>query len=81
MKKDRNYYNDLFSEYPDLVTLKQFREMLGGIGDSTVRRLMRSYAVKHLYVDQAYWIPKVWVVDYVLSEHYAIFKKRLKSFV
>lgn len=40
-------YEHLFSEYPDVVTLPVFREMLGGIGDSTARKLMRENHVKH----------------------------------
>ena len=28
--KKRNFYNKLFAKYPDVVNLKQLREMLGG---------------------------------------------------
>ena len=38
---DKEKYRKKFAGYPDLVTLNQFREMLGGIGDSTARKLMR----------------------------------------
>ena len=31
--KKRNYYNKLFAKYPDVVNLKQLREMLGGISE------------------------------------------------
>ena len=43
MKKNRDYYNDLFKDYPDLVTLEQFREMLGAVGNSTARVLSDHY--------------------------------------
>ena len=33
--KNRKYYENLFADYPSVVTLTQFRGMLGGIGDST----------------------------------------------
>ena len=33
--RDKQYYRERFKEYPDVVTLEQFREMLGGIGDGT----------------------------------------------
>lgn len=31
-----------------------------------------------LDLSKTYLIPKVWVIDYVLSEHYAEYKKKLK---
>jgi len=35
-KKNRAFYEELFADYPDVVILPEFRQMLGGIGDSTV---------------------------------------------
>lgn len=43
--KTRKYYEQLFNKYPDVVTLSQFRNMLGGIGDGTARKLMRENRV------------------------------------
>ena len=40
--KNRPYYERLFEAYPDVVVLPEFREMLGGIGDTIARKLMRS---------------------------------------
>ena len=34
--RNKEYYEERFKDYPDLVNLEQFREMLGGIGDTTV---------------------------------------------
>ena len=76
--KNRKYYENLFADYPSVVTLTQFRGMLGGIGDSTARKLMRENRVKHYYIRMTYLIPKDWVIDYVLSEHYAEYKEQLK---
>ena len=52
----RKYYEDLFKSYPDIVTLSEFREMLGGIGDSTARKIMRANKVKHFYIRCTYLI-------------------------
>ena len=85
--KNRKYYEQLYTDYPSVVTLTQFRGMLGGIGDSTARKLMRENRVKHYYIRQTYLIPKIrqtylipkdWVIDYVLSEHYAEYREQLK---
>lgn len=76
--KKREYYENLFASYPDVVTLQEFREMLGGIGDGTARKLMRGNRVKHYYIRHTYLIPKPYVIDYVLSAHYAEYKNELK---
>lgn len=52
--KTRKYYEQLFNKYPDVVTLSQFRNMLGGIGDGTARKLMRENRVKHYYIRSTY---------------------------
>lgn len=52
--------------------------MLGGIGDSTARKLMREKKVKHFCIRHTYMIPKAHVIEYVLSEHYAEYKYSLK---
>jgi hypothetical protein len=78
MEKSKRHYEQLFESYPDVVTLPEFCKMLGGIGDSTARKLMRENRVQHFYIRYTYLIPKEWVIDYVLSDHYNEYKKALK---
>lgn len=75
--KNRPYYEKMFETYPDVVTLPEFREMLGGIGDTTARKLMRENRVKHFCIRRTYLIPKAYVIDYVLSKDYAKYKEKL----
>lgn len=75
--KSQTYYEDLFKNYPDVVTLPVFRKMLGGIGESTVRKLVQENHVNHYYIRDTYFIPKQYVIDYVLGKHYAQYKKKL----
>ena len=77
--KTRAHYEKLFENFPDVVTLPDFQKMLGGIADGTARKLMRENRVKHFYIRCTYLIPKPCVIDYVLSEHYANFRKYLKA--
>ena len=74
----RAYYENYFSEYPDVVNLKQFRKMLGGLGDVQARRLMQQNHVKHFFIHGEYLIPKKCVIDYVLGKHYAKYRVKLK---
>ncbi len=76
--KNREYYEKLYDSYPDIVTVPEFCKMLGGIGDVTARKLIRANHVKHYYIRCTYLIPKSYVIDYVLSKHYAQYKKELK---
>ena len=79
MMKSRKFYENYFSSYPDLVTVDQFRKMLGGMGDEQARKLLQKDLVKHFYIRGTYLIPKVYVIDYVRSPHYAKYRKLLKS--
>ena len=77
--QSREYYEKLFEDYPDVVTLPDFIKMLGGIGDSTARKLMRGNHVQHFYIRDTYLIPKLSVIDYVLGKHYAEYRQKLKA--
>ena len=50
MKRTRTYYEKRFANYPDLVDLITFRQMLGGIGDTALpgdRQKIAEYADLH----------------------------------
>lgn len=76
--KNEEYYKKLLEPYPDVVTIDQFRTMLGGIGYKTAIKLMQENHVKHFSIRNTYMIPKVWVIEYILSEHYAKYREKLK---
>ncbi len=67
-----------FASYPDVLTLVQFRELLGGIADSTARKLVNQNLVKHYMVRTTIFIPKQCAFDYIVSEHYRKYKNKLK---
>ena len=79
--RKKAYYVKLFRTYPDIVDIPQFRKMLGGIADSTARKLLKENCVKHFSVRQTYYITKSSIIDYVLSDHYAEYCKTLKHYV
>lgn len=79
MNNTRKYYERKFIKYPDVVDLLTFREMLGGIGDSFARRLVRENKVKHTFIKPNYWIFKSSIIDYLLSEDYASRRLRVRA--
>lgn len=76
--KNRDYYIELFKDYPDVVTLKQLREMLGGIGEGTALKLMQENKIQHYKIKCHYHIPKQYIIDYVLSDEYEEYRKLLR---
>lgn len=76
MNDQQRYYEKKFSKYPDVVDILTFRKMLGGIGDTFARRLVRENKVKYTFIKPHYWVYKQSIIDYVLSEDYA--SRRLK---
>lgn len=77
--KDRKYYERLYAKYPDVVSTAQLCKMLGGIADSTVRKLIRNNHIKHYHIRGSYLIPKACVIDYVLSNHYQAYREKLRG--
>jgi hypothetical protein len=77
--RNRKYYRNRFVDYPSVVTLPQFCEMMGGIADQTARKLMRENHVRHYYIRDTYLIPKEWMIDYILGTYYAKYRLKLKA--
>lgn len=57
----------MFTDYPDVVNVKQLREMLGGIGQRAAYRLVTSRTIPSVKSGKGYKIPKVYVIKYLLS--------------
>ena len=61
--------DDMFSEYPDLLTIESVQTALS-VGRSTAYRFIRNGAIKHLRICKAIRVPKCHLVDFVLSSCY-----------
>lgn len=57
----------MFTDYPDVVNVKQLREMLGGIGQRAAYRLVTSRTIPSVKSGKGYKIPKVYVIKFLLS--------------
>lgn len=65
----RNYYEAEFTAYPDLVTLKEMRKMLGEISEKKALGLLHDKRIKAFYIEQRYLIPKICIIDYLISRN------------
>lgn len=61
-------YQMMFTAYPDLVNIKQLKEMLG-IGITLAYRLVKENTIKSLKVGREYKIPKRNVIAYLTNQN------------
>lgn len=61
----QEYYNVMFTEYPDVVNVEQLCEMLGGPSSKSVYRLLKEGAIQSYWIGKRYRIPKVSVIEYL----------------
>ena len=57
----------MFSDYPDVVNVKQMCEMLGGIGMKTAYGLLQNGEIRYIKIGKSFKIPKVSIVEYLLG--------------
>ena len=60
----------MFENYPDLMTPEEARKALG-IGRTTMYRLLRDGAIKHMRIGRMVKIPKRYLLDYIEEESYS----------
>lgn len=63
--------------YPDVVTTKELMLMLDGICENTALSLLRQDKIKHFRIGNRYRIPKVCVIDFMMSNEYTAFKRKV----
>ncbi len=57
----------MFSEYPDVVNVKQMCVMLGGIGMKTAYGLLQNGDIRYIKIGKSFKIPKISIVEYLLG--------------
>ena len=65
-KEIREMYKLMFAEYPDIVTVKDLQAMLG-ISRHVAYDLLGEGEISCIRLGNAYKIPKINVIDYVLK--------------
>lgn len=63
--KAQDTYKLMFRDYPDVVTVEQMCEMLGGISTKTGYRLLKDGTIKSFVVGRRYRIPKLYIFEYL----------------
>ena len=58
----------MFKDYPDIITVKQLCEMLGGIGEKAAYRLLHDGHISHFKIGKGFRIPKRSVIAFLSSQ-------------
>ena len=72
-------YETKLRDYPDVVTVKDLMIIFGGVCERTVISLLQKNKITHFCIKNKYHIPKVCVIDFMMSDRYAVFKKNVEA--
>lgn len=61
----RDAYRLFFRDYPDVVSIEQMCQMLGGIGKKTGYRLLKEKKIEAFKIGKSYKIPKIQIISYL----------------
>ena len=65
---DKEYYNSLFANYPDVVRVHQLKEMLPKIGKNKIYKLLKDRKIHSKKIGRDYYIPKVSIINYLMGK-------------
>lgn len=65
---DKDYYETLFKDYPDVVKVYQLKEMLPKMGKNKIYDLLKNKKIHSKRIGRDYYIPKVSVINYLMTK-------------
>ena len=68
MEMDKEYYETLFKDYPDVVKVYQLKEMLPKMGKNKIYDLLKNKKIHSKRIGRDYYIPKVSVINYLMAK-------------
>lgn len=68
LKSNMEVTEDIFADYPDVVTFEQLREMLGNIGETLAYRLLRNKEIEAFKLGRNYRILKSKIIEYLQKQ-------------
>lgn len=77
--KIAEYFEFIYSDFPDLLTTPDIVEMTG-FSSRTILQLLKAGEIKALRVGSKYMIPKVYLLDFVQTPRYIEAKSNSESF-
>lgn len=66
--ENKEYYSELFKDYPDVVRLYQLKEMLPKTGKNKIYKLLKDKKIHSKRIGRDYYIPKVSIINYLMEQ-------------
>lgn len=71
----RSYYQKQFAHYPDVLTSKDIEDMMG-FSQSGIAQWLKKGILKAMMIKTNYRIPKIWLIDFMVSPYYRTIKNK-----
>ncbi len=65
---ENHNYKTMFESYPDVVNVKEMREMLGGISSTLAYKLLKQEKIKSIKIGREYKIAKLNLINYIINK-------------
>ena len=65
---NKNYYGNLFKDYPDVVKVKELKEMLPRMEKNKIYDLLKDKKIYSKKIGRDYYIPKVSIIKYLMEK-------------
>lgn len=66
--ENKEYYSELFKDYPDVVRVYQLKEMLPKAGKNKIYKLLKDKKIHSKRIGRDYYIPKVSIINYLMEQ-------------
>ena len=61
------YYNLIFKDFPDVVNVKQLKQMIPDTGNNKIYKLLKTGEIYSKRIGKEYYIPKISVIEYLIK--------------
>ncbi|MDR1247600.1 MAG: helix-turn-helix domain-containing protein, partial [Clostridiales Family XIII bacterium] len=75
----QRYFEYIFAEFPDVLTMYDAAEMTG-LAISTIQRLIKNGMIRSMRVDRRPMIPKAYMLDFVTGSKFLGIKSNSRDF-
>ena len=62
------YFEKMFKDYPDVVTVKELKQMIPYLGKNKLYQLLKDKKIYSKKIGRDYIIPKLSIIKYLLDE-------------
>lgn len=65
---NKEYLGNLFKNYPDVVKVKQLKQMLPKTGKNKIYKLLQEKKIYSKKIGRDYYIPKASIINYLMEK-------------